>query len=159
MNINHSQISPTEAALLFDEIYLVKEKDFSIQINYTGSNHPKVLHVVYLTDTEFNTDIQFIYTVSEKGLKIEKDNLAIVNVKNQEHLYFQNLNDFFGSTHIIFWGCNNWLNKQGITAQNYSAVLYAGVNCILVEPSKTIENDTKLKALLWGILQKVFFEK
>lgn len=159
MRGNQLVISPSEAALLFDEIYVVKEKDFSIQINYLGSNHPKVLHAVYVSESEFNNQIDFIYSVTEKGLKINRNDVAIVNLMSQPAIKMQNLADYFSCNYIIFWGCQDWLKQQNLPIQNYSNILHGGIHCIVVEPSDVIAADSSRKILLWKILQMVFFVK
>lgn len=158
--MNHSfTIHPSEAAMLFDELYMVKEKDFSKQYQHLGSNKTKLLHLINLPTNHWQeaTDIAFIKTVTEKGLKINPDDTVILNLQTCPTDGLMDLLNFFEPMYILFWGCTDWLNNQQINVGLYQIHLIKGVNCLFANDANTIASDAKLKAKLWGQLQKLFF--
>lgn len=152
-------IHPSEAAMLFDELYLVKEKDFSKQYQHLGSNKTKLLHVMDIPTAGWETsaDVQFVKTVTEKGLKINPDDAIILNLQTCPTDTLIDLLNYFEPMYILFWGCNDWLNKQQVKAGLYEIYLIKGVNSLFSNDAATVSADAKLKAKLWAQLQKLFF--
>jgi len=158
MNSNNYNLNPQEVSMLFDEIYLVKEKDFSIQINHLGSNNAKVLHCIYLqkNDANFNKTVEFIYTVSQKGIKINREDLAIINLADYNNLTINNLHNYFMCNYIIFWDCAAWPGLKNTSFTPNSNLLINGINCIFTSNPLIIAADGELKKILWAILKRVF---
>ncbi len=156
---NELQIADEFLAPLFDELYNVKEKDFSIQYNSLGSGDHKLLLLVdaqgvdYLADAEF----ELLKSIIDKGLRKKLDDAWILNLSNYKTATLQDLIDYFKPFQIIAWGCEDWMRKEGIKLETHQQGLIKSVDFLRAGELKTYLTDNVMKGRLWASLQKMFF--
>lgn len=144
---------------LFDEIFVVKERDFSIEYNPLGSGLKKLLVLVSSTSEEYlvQEELLLLQTILEKGLRHTLNDVWIVNLerfpsKDQEALW-----DYFQPTRVLVWGCDAWLKGKGIKANLHQFIYFKGVELLVAGELKTYLTDTTAKARLWAGLQRMFY--
>ena len=73
--INDLQISDGFILPLFDEIFVVKERDFSIEYQPLGQGRQKLLMLVSSNSAEFldSEELKLLQTIVDKGLRKQMD--------------------------------------------------------------------------------------
>jgi hypothetical protein len=100
--------------LLFDEIFVVKEKQNSAQFNYYGNNTARVLHIVdfEMLENENKDEQAQIRSIIEKGFLLNVDDNAIVSIDNIGDQNYEDIIGYFNPQKLIVWGCNDFASKQ-----------------------------------------------
>lgn len=143
---------------LFDELYGVKETDFSIQINPFGKGNHKLLMLsdckthAYLPENEF----ELLNGIIDKGLKKTQDDYWILNIAN-EKANFEQLLQQLKPQHLIIWGCDDYLNNARINLALHQQALLQGVSVLKAGSLSDYLSDAQAKGKLWLALKKMFF--
>ncbi len=156
---NDLQIADNFLAPLFDEIFDVKEKDFSIHYNTLGDGIQKLLLIIdtegidYLMDAEMN----LLKSIIEKGLRKQFSDIWLLNINTCKEADLQELIEYFKPFQVIVWGCDAWLKRQEIKVEPHQQIVLRSVDILKVNSLDTYLNDTHMKEKLWFALQKMFF--
>lgn len=158
MSTEH-QISDGFILPLFDEIFVVKERDFSIQYHPLGEGRQKLLMLVSSTSEEFlpNTDLQLLQTIIEKGLRKQLQDVWVVNIERFPNATMQNLWDYFQPQQVIIWGCKKWATEQGIQMEVHRQAYVNAAELLMANELNSYQTDQVSKSKLWMALQRMFF--
>ncbi|MCX6186812.1 MAG: hypothetical protein NTU43_07425 [Bacteroidetes bacterium] len=136
--------------LLFDEIFVVKEKQNSVQFNYYGNNTARVLHIVdfEMLGTESKDEQAQLRTIIEKGFLLNADDNAIVFVDNIGLHDYDDIMGFFNPQKLIVWGCNDFASKQ-LKIKDYEIQQKGNTLILKVEPVFEYITSNAKKQQLW----------
>lgn len=143
---------------LFDELYRVKETDFSIQINPFGKGNHKLLMLsdckthVYLPEPEF----ELLNGIIDKGLKKSQDDFWLLNMANETASLEQILQQL-KPQHLIIWGCDEFVKKEQIALTLHQQALLHGIVVLKAASLTEYMSDAQAKGKLWLALKKMFF--
>lgn len=153
------QISDDFILPLFEEIYVVKERDFSIEYNPLGAGKQKLLMLVSSTSEEFleNTELQLLHTIIEKGLKKELNDVWVVNINRFPNACIESIWSHFEPLQVIVWGCTDWLKSQDLTMEVHRQAYVNGAELLTAATLTTYLTDNAAKAKLWAGMQRMFF--
>ena len=142
--------------LLFDEIFVVKEKQNSVQFNYYGNNTARVLHIVdfEMLGTENKDEQAQLRTIIEKGFLLNTDDNAIVSIDNIGNNSYENIMEYFNPQKLIVWGCNDFASKL-LKIKDYE-IQQKGITLILkAEPVFEYISSNAKKQQLWLQIKKM----
>jgi hypothetical protein len=153
------QISDDFILPLFDEIFVVKERDFSIQYNPLGMGKQKLLMLVSSDSEEFlpAVEMQLLQTIIEKGLRKTLDDVWIVNLKRFPEPTLNVLWEYFQPMQVIAWGVKSWLKEQDVPLDIHRQGYNKGAEMLVADDLTVYLNDQVLKGKLWMALQRMFF--
>ncbi len=136
--------------LLFDEIFVVKEKQNSVQFNYYGNNTARVLHIVdfEMLGTESKDEQAQLRTIIEKGFLLNADDNAIVFVDNIGLHDYDDIMGSFNPQKLIVWGCNDFASKQ-LKIKDYEIQQKGNTLILKVEPVFEYITSNAKKQQLW----------
>jgi hypothetical protein len=154
LDISDSFLSP-----LFEEIFVVKERDFSIEYNSLGAGHQKILMLVNTKSADYleSEELLFLKTIIEKGLRRSFDDVWVVNLDRFPSKNLEDICNHFQPTQLIAWGLDQWLGSQGVNLAVHKNGLVNGVEIIQALSLTAYKTEPAQKARLWATLQKVFF--
>lgn len=136
--------------LLFDEIFVVKEKQNSVQFNYYGNNTARVLHIIdfEMLGTENKDEQAQLRTIIEKGFLLNVEDNAIISVINLGEHSYEDIMGYFNPQKLIVWGCNDFASKQ-LKIKDYE-IQQKGITLILkAEPVFEYISSNAKKQQLW----------
>ena len=136
--------------LLFDEIFVVKEKQNSVQFNYYGNNTARVLHIVdfEMLGNENKDEQAQLRTIIEKGYLLNTDDNAIISLDNIGQHNYEEIIGFFNPQKLIVWGCQEFASKE-FNIKDYE-IQQKGVALILkAEPIFEYISSNAKKQQLW----------
>lgn len=136
--------------LLFDEIFVVKEKQNSVQFNYYGNNTARVLHIIdfEMLGTENKDEQAQLRTIIEKGFLLNVEDNAIISVINLGEHSYEDIMGYFNPQKLIVWGCNDFTSKQ-LKIKDYE-IQQKGITLILkAEPVFEYISSNAKKQQLW----------
>ena len=136
--------------LLFDEIFVVKEKQNSVQFNYYGNNTARTLHIVdfEMLGTENKDEQAQLRTIIEKGFLLNTDDNAIISLNNIGQYKYEDIIGFFNPQKLIVWGCQGFASKE-LKIKDYE-IQQKGVTLILkAEPVFEYISSNAKKQQLW----------
>jgi len=153
------EIDDSFLAPLFGEIFVVKERDFSIEYNPMGEGRQKILMVVNSKTTEFleAEELQLLQTIIEKGLRKTMQDVWVVNYERFPDKNLAPMLRHFEPSHIIVWGLETWLGAQGCNVQTHKSSLFEGVEILQALPLSQYLAEPTHKPKLWVAMQKLFF--
>jgi hypothetical protein len=153
------EIDDSFLAPLFGEIFVVKERDFSIEYNPMGVGRQKLLMLVNSKTTEFleTEELKLLQTIVEKGLRKTMEDVWVVNFENFPDKNLSPLIGHFEPSHIIVWGLDSWMGSQGINVQIHKSTLFEGVEILQALPLSQYITEPAQKPKLWLAMQKLFF--
>ncbi len=153
------QISDDFILPLFEEIYVVKERDFSIEYNPLGAGKQKLLMLVSSASEEFleNTELQLLNTIIEKGLKKELNDVWVVNIQRFPNASIENIWAHFEPLQVMVWGCADWLKSQDVSMEVHKQAYVNGAELLTAASLSTYLSDNAAKAKLWTGMQRMFF--
>lgn len=156
---NDFQISDDFILPLFNDIFVVKERDFSIEYHPLGAGEQKLLMLVSSASEEFlpTTELQLLETIVDKGLKKQMKDVWVVNINKFPNASISNIWAFFQPQQVIIWGCSNWIQTQGIPADMHKQGYVEGSEILIAGDLGSYLADNQAKAKLWLALQKMFF--
>ncbi len=142
--------------LLFDEIYVVKEKQNSVQFKYCGNNAARLLHVI---DFDMNNDENKIEsaqlkTIIEKGLLLSIDDNSIVYINDIIAHDWTDVINFFVPHKIIIWGCPAYIEKY-FEIQDYEIKKQLNTYILKAEAIKEYISSNEKKQKLWVQIKKI----
>ncbi len=136
--------------LLFDEIFVVKEKQNSVQFNYYGNNTARVLHIVdfEMLGTENKDEQAQLRTIIEKGFLLNVDDNAIVSLDNIGDRNYEDIIGYFNPQKLIVWGCIDFASKE-LKIKDYE-IQQKGITLVLkAEPVFEYISSNAKKQQLW----------
>lgn len=144
---------------LFGEIFVVKEKDFSIQYHPMGEGKQKLLMLVNSKTAEFleNEEHLLLKTIVEKGLRKQMEDVWVVNLNNFPQQKLESLFNHFEPTQMIVWGLDSWMGSQGLNLGVHRQGLLLGVEILQALPLNQYIAEPAQKPKLWSAMQKMFF--
>ncbi len=153
------QISDDFILPLFEELFVVKERDFSIDYNPLGEGKQKLLMLVSSTSEEFaeNSELQLLNTIIEKGLKKELNDVWVVNIQRFPNASIENIWAHFEPLQVIVWGCTDWLKTHNVAMEAHRQAYVNGADLLAAAPLSTYLSDNTAKAKLWSGMQRMFF--
>lgn len=156
---NGFDIDDSFLAPLFGEIFVVKERDFSIEYNPMGEGKHKLLMLVNTKEVEYLLDdeLNLLKTIVEKGLRRSLDDVWIVNFDKFPVKSLSALLSHFEPSHIILWGLETWIGSQGCNVPVHKSSLFEGVEILQALPLRQYLTEPSQKVKLWAALQKLFF--
>ena len=143
---------------LFDEIFGVKETDFSIQINPLGKGLHKLLMLSDCKTHDYfsEPEQQLLNGILDKGLKKSLDDIWLINPEKESASFEQILGILKPQT-VIIWGCDSFLQKNQIKIENHQQALLHGVSILKAQSLLDYINDNAAKGKLWIAMKKMFF--
>src|SRR4051812_43520499 len=131
---------------LFDEIYIVKEKENSIQIKYSGNNQK---HMVILYDSGAEgvlnkADKELFDKIIFGALGLQLTDIAAVDLAENKTSFADILSNL-SPLKIIIWGCDHFIPD----IQVHQALVIDGCNIIKAYDLKLYHSNDKLKGELW----------
>jgi hypothetical protein len=153
------QMSDEYILPLFNEIYVVKERDFSIEYHPLGQGKQKLLLLVSSHSEEFleNNEMQLLNTIIEKGLRRTLDDVWIVNINRFPDPTLNHIWDYFQPSQVIIWGCADWIKKQDISSAIHQPAYINGSEVLFANSLNSYLTDTSAKGKLWSAMQRMFF--
>jgi len=145
-------VSDNFVELLFDEFYLVKEKQNSKQYNYLGKNKAGLLILVDYKDiaTVPEDDMKLLQNIVNAGLLLSMDDISILNIASYTERSFDDLLLFFKPERMIIWDCEKYLQKQNIHLKKHQLTTVKGCNILKADSLAIYINDQKAKLELWN---------
>ena len=143
---------------LFDELYGVKETDFSIQINPFGKGNHKLLMLSDCKTHSFLSEPEFelLNGIIDKGLKKNQDDFWLINTAT-EMASLEQILQYLKPQHLIVWGCDAYLSKSNINLGMHQQALLHGISVLKAAPLNEYLTDAQAKGKLWLALKKMFF--
>jgi len=143
---------------LFEELYAVKETDFSIEINPLGSGKSKILMLCESKSSTYldEADMNLLSGILEKGLRRAIDDIWLINIAH-EKAGFDFLLDRLKPQFLISWGCDEYLIRQQIRLDVHEQASITGCNMLKAMPLSAYQHDQAAKGKLWIALKKMFF--
>ncbi|MDZ4666333.1 MAG: hypothetical protein SGJ00_00475 [bacterium] len=156
---NDLQISDDFILPLFDELYEVKERDFSIEYHPLGLGRQKLLMLVSSDSHEYlNADeLTLLQTIVDKGLRKQMDDAWVVNISKFPNASVEKIWDHFKPMQVIVWGCQNWINNQSYNTELHKQAYINGAELLQANALLSYITDPTGKAKLWAALQRMFF--
>ena len=156
---NDFQISDDFILPLFNDIFVVKERDFSIDYRPLGAGEQKLLLLVSSASEEFlpTTEMQLLETIVDKGLKKEMNDVWVVNIDRFPNAQISTIWSHFQPAQVIIWGCSSWIQTQGISADMHKQGYVEGAEILIAGTLASYLTDNQAKAKLWMALQRMFF--
>lgn len=156
---NDFQIADDFILPLFDEIFVVKERDFSIEYQPLGAGLQKLLLIVDSSGHEFlpENELQFLQTIVDKGLRKNMNDAWVVNVQKFPQATLPRIWDFFQPTQVIVWGCQDWMKQQQAPIDIHRQVYVNGAELLQANSLASYLTDAAAKGKLWLALQRMFF--
>jgi hypothetical protein len=156
---NDLQIADDFILPLFDEIFVVKERDFSIEYNPLGSGLQKLLLIVDCDTHEFlpEVEMQLLQTIVDKGLRKTMDDVWIVNIQKFPQVSLERMWGFFQPNQAIVWGAQAWMKQQLAPVDMHKQVYIHGVELLQANKIADYVTDASAKGKLWLALQRMFF--
>ena len=156
---NDFQIADDFILPLFDEIFVVKERDFSIEYHPLGSGLQKLLLMVDSPDHDFlpENEMQLLQTIVDKGLRKKMDDVWVLNVQKFPEASLQRIWDFFQPAQVIVWGCQSWMSAQQLNIESRKQVYVNGAELLQASSLSSYLTDAQAKGKLWLALQRMFF--
>ncbi len=153
------EIDDSFLAPLFGEIFVVKERDFSIEYNPMGEGRQKLLMLVNSKTTEFleTDELKLLQTIVEKGLRRTMEDVWVVNYDRFPDKNLTSMLGYFEPTHIIVWGLDTWIGAQGCNVSVHKSALFDGVEILQALPLGQYILEPAQKSKLWSAMQKLFF--
>lgn len=153
------EIDDSFLAPLFGEIFVVKERDFSIEYNPLGEGRHKLLMLVNSKMADFLEDdeLKLLQTIVEKGLRRTMQDVWVVNFEKFPQKNLPDLIAHFEPAHIIVWGLDSWLGSQGCNIPVHKSGLFDGVELLQAMPLRSYIIEPAQKVKLWSAMQKLFF--
>jgi hypothetical protein len=153
------EIDDSFLAPLFGEIFVVKERDFSIEYNPMGEGRQKLLMLVNSKTTEFleTDELKLLQTIVEKGLRRTMEDVWVVNYDRFPDKNLTSMLGYFEPTHIIVWGLDTWIGAQGCNVHVHKSALFEGVEILQALPLGQYILEPAQKPKLWAAMQKLFF--
>jgi hypothetical protein len=157
--INDLQISDDFILPLFDEIFVVKERDFSIEYQPLGLGKQKLLMLVSSDSAEFLEigDLNLLQTIVDKGLRKQMDDVWVVNLNRFPNPNIELIWDYYKPNQVIIWGCQEWVKKQSYTTELHKQAYLNGAEVLQANSLNSYISDPAGKAKLWSALQRMFF--
>ena len=153
------EIDDSLLAPLFGEIFVVKERDFSIEYNPMGEGKQKLLMLVNDKSTEFleAEELKLLQTIVEKGLRRTMNDVWVVNFDRFPDKNLAPILRHFEPSHIIVWGLDTWMGAQVCNVQVHKSTLFDGVEILQALPLSQYISEPAQKPKLWSAMQKLFF--
>jgi hypothetical protein len=157
--INDLQISDGFILPLFDEIFVVKERDFSIEYQPLGQGKQKLLMLVSSSSAEFldSEDLKLLQTIVDKGLRKQMDDVWVVNIDRFPKASIELIWEFYKPMQVIIWGCQDWIKKQSYQTELHKQAYLNGAEVLQANSLSSYITDPAGKAKLWTSLQRMFF--
>jgi hypothetical protein len=156
---NDLQIADDFILPLFDEIFVVKERDFSIEYQPLGSGLQKLLLIVDSAQVDFlpETEMQLLQTIVDKGLRKTMNDVWVVNVQKFPQASLERIWEYFEPNQVIVWGCQAWMKSQQAPIEIHKQVYLNGAELLQANTLSAYLTDAPSKAKLWAALQRMFF--
>lgn len=153
------EIDDTFLAPLFGEIFVVKERDFSIEYNPMGEGKQKLLMLVNSKTSEFLEDGEYklLQTIVEKGLRRNMEDVWVVNFERFPDKNLAKILSHFQPQYMIVWGLDTFMGSQGCNVSVHRSVLFDGVEILQALPLNQYITEPAQKVKLWSAMQKLFF--
>lgn len=144
---------------LFDELFLVKERDFSLQYHPLGKGSQKLLMLVTSASEEFlpPSEMQLLQSIVERGLRMSMDDLWLVNLQQFPSQDSEALWEYFQPTRVMVWGCDAWLRQQGVKLDRHQYGYFKGAELLVAGELSSYLSDAGAKGKLWAAMQRMFF--
>jgi DNA-directed RNA polymerase len=135
---------------LFEEFYVVKEKQNSIQYKFEGTNEQRF---VLLVDKDLNdNEMNLLSNIIQAGLKLNLNEMALLNINKQDE--GATISDVIISLKplkIIIWGCNEWVKKEGWGLALHQMANVRSTKILKADELLNYENNKDLKLQLWNL--------
>ncbi|MCG9879568.1 MAG: hypothetical protein MH472_03125 [Bacteroidia bacterium] len=156
---NDFQIADDFILPLFDEIFVVKERDFSIEYQPLGSGLQKLLLIVDSSTHDFlpENEMQLLQTIVDKGLRKKMEDVWVVNLQKFPQATIERMWDFFEPAQVIVWGCDAWLDSQRMSIPAHKQLYVHGAELLKANTLSSYITDAAAKGKLWVALQRMFF--
>ncbi len=154
---------------LFDEFYLidgtppiqaVKEKqiikEITNQFHFIGANKKNTLFIYDDKNKLLEKNLMMVETLIKNGIGWSVDDIALINLSENNWATFQQLKEYFNPKQVIFWGCDEFLNANKIPQKFYEVLVGKEFKVLCVKRISDYENNLDVKKLLWVSIQKLF---
>jgi hypothetical protein len=154
---------------LFDEFYFIPEtapiqpvkekeiiKETSKEFKFIGGNKKRVLFVFNDKNQLSGEDLVMVENLVTKAIGWSMDDIALINLSQNEQINFQEMKNFFNPLHVLFWGCDEFLAVNSIPQKNYEVLNGKTTKVLTVQPISTYLTQPDLKKLLWASIQSLF---
>lgn len=134
---------------LFDEFFVVKEKQNSIQYKFIGTNQQRF--VLLIDKVLTNNEMDLLSNIIQAGLKLNMIEMALLNLNEQaEGASISDVILSLKPLKMIAWGCDDWLKKEGWSIPNHQFALVRSTQILKAEPLIKYETNKELKMQLWS---------
>jgi len=134
---------------LFDEFFVVKEKQNSIHYKFNGTNQQRF--VLLIDKTLNNSEMDLLNNIIQAGLKLNLSEMALLNINEQEE--GASISDIilsFKPLKMIIWGCDDWVKKEGWIIPSHQFAIVRSTQILKAEPLINYETNKELKMQLWS---------
>lgn len=134
---------------LFDEFFVVKEKQNSIEYKFSGTNQQRF---VLLIDKALNTnEMDLLSNIIQAGLKLNMNEMALLNINEQnEGASISDIILSFKPLKMIIWGCDDWVKKEGWIIPAHQFAIVRSTQILKAEHLINYETNKDLKLQLWS---------
>lgn len=138
--------------MLFDEFYCVKEKQNIKQYKYEGGNK---LGFVFVFDSSPKTQLQeaemsLLLNIISSGLKITINDIALVNIAQNENAKLIEIILSMKPLKMIVWGCDDLVKNEGWNLDNNQIVNIGNTQLLKAETLAEYTQNQQAKSALWN---------
>jgi hypothetical protein len=150
---------------LFDEFYLIqdelkiqppKEKETNIttknEFTFTGTNKRKTLFVYNDKNQLSDNDLLMLENIVTKGIGWSMDDIAFLNLFQNQFATILLIKNFFAPQQIIFWGCEEFLKSNKIPQKLHEVLRGKEINVLAVHEISFYQTNEQ-KKVLWSSIK------
>jgi len=143
--------------MLFDEYFDVKENQKFKLLNFFGSNEKKILLLVDF-EAEMTEKPEFVLLndIITKGLGLNLNELALLNIKQNDEITLTEIVERLNSEKVIIWGCEEYLKSNNLTISNHESHFDDGVMYLKALRLNEYLKFPDMKKILWNSLKSSF---
>lgn len=142
--------------LMGEDLYIIREKQAYSQFDYLGNNNRYILILVKETkETYLSESDQAFLTKILGAVKLQFEDIALVNVQTHPKVDFTQLKNYFSCTKLLSFGIS--AAEIGLKNSSLNELHeYQNTKIIIAESLSILAKDDSRKKLLWLTLKKLF---
>lgn len=147
-----NQVNYEFVEMLFDEFYCVKEKQNIKQYKYEGSNK---LRFVFVFDSSPETqlheaEMSLLMNIISSGLKIKLEDIALVNIAQNENAKLSDIILSMKPLKMIVWGCDELVKNEEWKMENNQIANIRSTQLLKAATLTEYTQNQQAKSALWN---------
>ncbi len=151
---------------LFDELYLIEEPELSTakerekkekenSLIFKGGNQKKIAFIINEKQGLSEMDKEMVGNLIQ-AIKISIEDIALLNLAENEVLPFAEIISELQCEKIIFLGCESYVAAEGMNKALYSLLYSGNTAYVNAHAISAYHSDKELKVKLWNVLKVMF---